>query len=120
MQERGTALKTLGSTQPGCRYSRGTRLDSLSPSEKGKTRASYFNFEFNPKMAASLVHTLNRPYKGAHKFSATAPDAQVTLVICARDTEECREHFLNALFDRIFARTRLCAAVTHPPSLPSL
>ena len=59
---------------------------------------SYFNFEFNSKMATSLVHTLNRPYKGAHKFSATAPDAQGTLVIWARDTEECREHLLNALF----------------------
>src|ERR1700722_6183750 len=84
MQERGTALKTLVSTWPGCRYSRGIRLDSLSPSEKGKTRVSYFTSEFNSKMATSLVHTLNRPYKGAHKFSATAPDAQGTLVIWAR------------------------------------
>ena len=71
---------------------------------------SYFNFEFNSKMATSLVHTLNRPYKGAHKFSATAPDAQGTLVIWARDTEECREHLLNALFDLIFARNRVGAA----------
>ncbi len=117
MQERGTALKTLVSTRPGCRYSRGTRLDSLSPSEKGRTRVSYFNFEFNSKMATSLVHTLNRPYKGAHKFSATAPDAQGTLVIWARDTEECREHLLNALFDLIFARNRVGAAVTNPPCI---
>ena len=92
MLERGTALKTLVSTRPGCRYSRRTRLDSLSPSEKGKTRVSYFNFEFNSKMATSLVHTLNRPYKGAQKFSATAPDAEGTLLIWARDPEECREH----------------------------
>ena len=92
-------------------------MDSLSPSEKGKTRVSYFNFEFNSKMAASLVHTLNRPYKGAHKFSATAPDAQGTLVIWARDTEECREHLLNALFDLIFARNRVGAAVTNPPCI---
>ena len=92
-------------------------MDSLSPSEKGKTRVSYFNFEFNSKMATSLVHTLNRPYKGAHKFSATAPDAQGTLVIWARDTEECREHLLNALFDLIFARNRVGAAVTNPPCI---
>jgi hypothetical protein len=78
---------------------------------------SYFNFEFNSKMATSLVHTLNRPYKGAHKFSATAPDAQGTLVIWARDTEECREHLLNALFDLIFARNRVGAAVTNPPCI---
>src|SRR5580692_1259500 len=117
MQERGTALKTLVITRPGCRYSRGTRLDSLSPSEKGKTRVSYFNFEFNSKMATSLVHTLNRPYKGARKFSATAPDAQGTLVIWARDTEECREHLLNALFDLIFARNRVGAAVSNPPCI---
>ena len=38
MQERGTALKTLVSTQARFRYSRGTRLVSLSPSEKGKTK----------------------------------------------------------------------------------
>lgn len=37
-------------------------MDSLSPSDKGKTRVSYFNFEFNSKMATSLVYTLNRPY----------------------------------------------------------
>src|ERR1700674_5752052 len=117
MQERGTGLKTLVGTQSGCRYSSETRLDSLSPSEKGKTRVSYFNFEFNSKMATSLVHTLNRPYKGAHKFSATAPDAQGTLVIWARDTEECREHLLNALFDLIFARNRVGAAVTNPPCI---
>src|ERR1700730_5798939 len=117
MRERGTALKTLGSTRPGCRYSRGTRLDSLSPSEKGKTRVSYFNFEFNSKMATSLVHTLNRPYKGALKFSATAPDAQGTLVIWARDPEECREHLLNALFDLIFARNRVGAVVFNPPCI---
>jgi hypothetical protein len=89
-------------------------LDSLSPSEKGETRVSYFNFEFNSKMATSLVHTLNRPYKGAQKFSATAPDAQGTLVIWARDPEECREHLLNALFDLIFARNRVGAAVCNP------
>ena len=117
MQERGTALKTLGGTRAGCRYSRETRLDSLSPSEKGKTRVSYFNFEFTSRMATSLVHTLNRPYKGARKFSATAPDAQGTLVIWARDTEECREHLLNALFDLIFARNRVGAAVTNPPCI---
>jgi hypothetical protein len=78
---------------------------------------SYFNFEFNSKMATSMVHTLNRPYKGAHKFSATAPDAQGTLVIWARDAEECREHLLNALFDLIFARNRVGAVVSNPPCI---
>src|SRR6202167_5898509 len=117
MQERGTGLKTLVGPQAGCRYSRETRLDSLSPSEKGKTRVSYFNFEFNSKMATSLVHTLNRPYKGAHKFSATAPAAQGTLAIWARDTEACWERWPNALFDLIFARNRVGAAVTKPPCI---
>src|ERR1039458_5857766 len=67
MQERGTALKTLVSTRPGCRYSRGTRLDSLSPSEKGKTRVSYFNFEFTSRMATSLVQSVNQ--RGSHPGS---------------------------------------------------
>ena len=64
---------------------------------------SYFNFEFNPEMATSLVHCLNRRYKGAQKFPVTAPDAQGTLIVWARDPQECQEHLLNALFDLIFA-----------------
>ena len=70
---------------------------------------SYFNFEFNPEMATSLVHCLNRRYKGARKFPVTAPDAQGTLIVWARDLQECREHLLNALFDLIFARNRVGA-----------
>ena len=83
----------------------------------GGFAVSYFNLEFNPEMATSLVHTLNRPYKGAHKFSTTAPDAQGTLLIWARDPQECREHLLNALFDLIFARNRVGAAVFNPPCI---
>ena len=75
---------------------------------------SYFNFEFNRELATSLVHCLNRPYKGARKFSATAPDAQGTLIVWARNPQECREHLLNALFDLIFARNRVGAAVCNP------
>ena len=75
---------------------------------------SYFNFEFNPQMATSLVHCLNRRYKGARKFPVTAPDAQGTLIVWARDRQECQEHLFNALFDLIFARNRVGAAVTNP------
>lgn len=75
---------------------------------------SYFNFEFDCELARSLVHYLNRSYKGARKFSATAPDAQGTLIVWARNLQECREHLLNALFDLIFARNRVGAAVCNP------
>ena len=75
---------------------------------------SYFNLEFNPQMATSLVHCLNRRYKGARKFPVTAPDAQGTLIVWARDRQECQEHLFNALFDLIFARNRVGAAVTNP------
>ena len=78
---------------------------------------SYFNLEFNPQMATSLVHCLNRRYKGAQKFPITAPDAQGTLIVWARDPQECREHLINALFDLIFARNRVGAAVTNPPCI---
>ncbi len=78
---------------------------------------SYFNLEFNPQMATSLVHCLNRRYKGAQKFAVTAPDAQGTLIVWARDPQECREHLMNALFDLIFARNRVGAAVTNPPCI---
>jgi len=75
---------------------------------------SYFNFDFNQRIASSLVHCLNRRYKGARKFPVTAPDAQGTLIVWARDPEECREHLLNALFDLLFARNRVGATVGNP------
>jgi hypothetical protein len=75
---------------------------------------SYFNLEFNPQMATSLVHCLNRRYRGARKFPVTAPDAQGTLLVWARDPEERREHLLNALFDLLFARNRVGASVSNP------
>lgn len=75
---------------------------------------SYFNLEFDPRIAASLVHCLNRRYRGARKFAVTAPDAQGTLFVWARDPAECREHLLNALFDLLFARNRVGAAVGNP------
>ena len=75
---------------------------------------SYFNLEINPQTATSLVHCLNRRYRGARKFPVTAPDAQGTLYVWARDPEECREHLLNALFDLLFARNRIGAAVSNP------
>ena len=43
--------------------------------EDGGFAVSYFNLEFNPQMATSLVHCLNRRYNGARKFPVTAPDA---------------------------------------------
>jgi hypothetical protein len=75
---------------------------------------SYFNLEINPQTATSLVHCLNRRYRGARKFPVTAPDAQGTLYVWARGPEECREHLLNALFDLLFARKRIGAAVSNP------
>ena len=83
----------------------------------GDPAVSYFNLEFNPQMATSLVHCLNRRYKGAQKFPVTAPDAQGTLIVWARDPQECREHLMNALFDLIFARNRVGAAITNPPCI---
>ena len=77
---------------------------------------SYFNLEINQQIAISLVHCLNHRYKGARRFPVTAPDAQGTLIVWARDPQECREHLMNALFDLIFARNRVGAAVTNPPS----
>ena len=78
---------------------------------------SYFNFEFNPEMPTSLVHCLNRRYKGARRFPVTAPDAQGTLIVWARDLQECQEHLLNALFDLLFARKRVGASVCNPPCI---
>jgi len=75
---------------------------------------SYFNLEINPQMAISLVHCLNRRYRGARKFPVTAPDAQGILIVWARDSQECQEHLLNALFDLLFARNRVAAAVFNP------
>src|ERR1035438_10555706 len=65
-------------------------------------------------MAISLVHCLNRRYRGARKFPVTAPDAQGTLIVWARDSQECQEHLLNALFDLLFAINRVAAAVFNP------
>lgn len=79
-----------------------------------ENEVSYFNFEFNRELATSLVHCLNQRYKGARKFSATAPDAQGTLIVWARNLQECKEHLLNALFDLIFARNRVGAVVCNP------
>jgi hypothetical protein len=82
--------------------------------EDGEPAVSYFNLEINPQMAISLVHCLNRRYSGARKFPVTAPDAQGTLIVWARDSQECQEHLLNALFDLLFARNRVAAAVFNP------
>jgi hypothetical protein len=54
---------------------------------------SYFNLEINPQMATALVHCLNRRYKGARRFPVTAPDAQGTLIVWARDLQECQSIF---------------------------
>src|SRR6202051_5309434 len=89
-----------------------TAADPALLQHDGDPAVSYFNLEFNPQMATSLVHCLNRRYKGAQKFPITAPDAQGTLIVWARDPQECREHLLNALFDLIFARNRVGAAGT--------
>jgi hypothetical protein len=94
-----------------------TAADPALLQHDGDRAVSYFNLEFNPQMATSLVHCLNRRYKGAQKFPVTATDAQGTLIVWARDLQECREHLLNALFDLIFARNRVGAAVTNPPCI---
>jgi hypothetical protein len=49
----------------------------------------YFNFEFNRELVTSLVHCLNRPYKGARKLSATGPDARGPLIVSARNPHQC-------------------------------
>jgi transposase-like protein len=75
---------------------------------------SYFNLELNPTMASGLEHTLNRRYKGATLFAIQAPDAAGTLRVWARDEAEAREHLVNAMFDLVFNRNRVGAAVTNP------
>ena len=50
--------------------------DATSAAQEGEPAVSYFNLEFNPQMATSLVHYLNRRYKGALKFPVIAPDAK--------------------------------------------
>jgi hypothetical protein len=75
---------------------------------------SYFNLDFNPKMARSLVHTLNRKYKGARLAEVAAPDAGGKLLVWARNPDEVNEHIYNALFDLIFNRNRCGAAVDNP------
>ena len=80
--------------------------------EDGESAVSYFNLEINPQIATSLVHCLNHRHKGARRFPVTAPDAQGTLIVWARDPQECREHIMNALFDLIF---ELNGTVSAPP-----
>ena len=77
----------------------------------------YFHFEFNPKMARSLAHTLNKRYRGARRFTVSAPDAQGTLYVWARNPEEVVEHIYNALFDLIFQRNRCGASIDNPPCI---
>lgn len=76
--------------------------------------AGYFQLELNPKMAFRLEHSLNQNYKGAQAFYMKAPDASGTLKVFARSEEEARDHMINALFDLIFARNRVKAAVSNP------
>src|SRR3977135_2511900 len=94
-----------------------TAADRALLQHNGDPAVSYFNLEFNPQMATSLVHCLNRRYKGAQKFPITAPDAGGTVRVWARDPQERREHLMNALFDLIFARNRLHPAVDKPPCI---
>lgn len=76
--------------------------------------SGYFCLEFDPKMPASLRHTLNRRYKGASRFEMIAPDAAGTLLVWARNEDEARDHLLNALFDLIFNRNRCGASLENP------
>lgn len=75
---------------------------------------SYFNLDLNPKLATSLRHALNQPYRGSRPFELSAPDAQGVLVVHARSAEEADEHVVNALFDLIFNRSRVGAAIDNP------
>ena len=75
---------------------------------------SYFNLDYNPKMAHGLVHALNKSYKGSQRFEIEAPDAQGKLLVYARTPEEADEHVVNALFDLIFNRNRVGASVDNP------
>ena len=44
MQERGTALKTLVSTRPGCRYSRGSTFGLVEPIGEGENESELLQF----------------------------------------------------------------------------
>src|SRR5579863_4341462 len=74
-----------------------TAADPALLQHDGDPAVSYFNLEFNPQMATSLVHCLNRRYKGAQKFPVTAPDAQGTLIVWARDLRVPGASFERAL-----------------------
>jgi len=76
--------------------------------------SGYFHLELNPKMAFSLCYQLNSRYTGAQRFELRAPDAAGTLTVWARTEKEANDHLVNALFDLIFARNRVGAAVLNP------
>lgn len=77
--------------------------------------SGYFNLEFVSDLrAGTLKHTLNRPYKGAQRFELIAPDAAGVLVVYARSLNEAGDHVKNALWDLIFSRNRVGAAVGNP------
>ena len=88
-----------------------TAADPALLQHDGDPAVSYFNLEFNPQMATSLVHCLNRRYKGAQKFPVTAPDAQGTLIVWARDPARVP----GASFECV-VRSHLCdGTVSAPP-----
>src|SRR5260370_17823941 len=99
------------------RSSAATAADPALLQHDGDPAVSYFNLEFNPQMATSLVHCLNRRYKSAQKFPVTTPDAQSTLIVWAPDLQESRGHPLNSLFELMFAKNRIGAAATTPHSI---
>jgi len=76
--------------------------------------AGYFDLEFQPTRAASLLHVLNKRYKGAQRFAMRAPDAPGTLTVWARSESEARDHLTNALFDLLFQRGRVGACIENP------
>jgi len=78
------------------------------------SKAGHWLFEFNPRAATTLRHTLNRKYRGAQKFELRAPDAPGTLIVWARTAQEADEHVVNALFDLIFDRKRVGAFLDNP------
>src|SRR5260221_12795348 len=94
-----------------------TAADPALLQHDGGRAVSYFNLEFNPQMATSLVHWLNRRYKGAQKFPVTAPDAQSTLVVWGRDPQKGRGNLSTAPFDLLFSRNSVAPALTKPPCI---
>lgn len=73
------------------------------------------DFELNPEMAASLVHYAQQAIQGRQKIVDNCSGRGRYVDHLGRgDPRERQEHLLNGLFDLIFVRNRVGAAVCKP------